>query len=301
MPAQSAASVGSSSPPSPRTTPRRLPRISAGSGVRRGDAGATHLLDGVALANLGPRPFRWRPSTLARSPRRAAPGGRLGGGPQGWDTSSPSRPCVTSPPPRWWSGIRIGSDCRSRCRRSGPGGRRCRGVEPARGGPPRRLRHHGPYAAVRLGAARRPRDRGRRRFHEAEAREVDAAFCARACVIVEDRQTALRECGDVIQAIAEDAFGPDAWCRCGMSRAALGRPRKSRSSSRGRACRGRTWSSPRPCSPGSSARAAARARRRRREPHPLWRRGFGPESARLKLRRTGGPRVKIWAHSAVIR
>jgi ornithine cyclodeaminase/alanine dehydrogenase-like protein (mu-crystallin family) len=45
--------------------------------------------------------------------------------------------------------------------------------------------------------------------HEAEAREVDAAFCARACVIVEDRQTALRECGDVIQAIAEDALDPD--------------------------------------------------------------------------------------------
>jgi ornithine cyclodeaminase/alanine dehydrogenase-like protein (mu-crystallin family) len=45
--------------------------------------------------------------------------------------------------------------------------------------------------------------------HEAEAREVDAAFCARACVIVEDRQTALRECGDVIQAIAEDALSPD--------------------------------------------------------------------------------------------
>ena len=45
--------------------------------------------------------------------------------------------------------------------------------------------------------------------HEAEAREVDAAFCARACVIVEDRQTALRECGDVIQAIAEGALGPD--------------------------------------------------------------------------------------------
>ena len=44
--------------------------------------------------------------------------------------------------------------------------------------------------------------------HEAEAREVDAAFCARACVIVEDRQTALRECGDVIQAIAEDALEP---------------------------------------------------------------------------------------------
>jgi ornithine cyclodeaminase len=45
--------------------------------------------------------------------------------------------------------------------------------------------------------------------HEPDAREVDAAFCARACVIVEDRQTALRECGDVIQAIAENALGPD--------------------------------------------------------------------------------------------
>ena len=45
--------------------------------------------------------------------------------------------------------------------------------------------------------------------HEAGAREVDAAFCARACVIVEDRQTALRECGDVIQAIAERVLGPD--------------------------------------------------------------------------------------------
>ncbi len=45
--------------------------------------------------------------------------------------------------------------------------------------------------------------------HEADAREVDSAFCARACVIVEDRQAALRECGDVIQAIGEGALGPD--------------------------------------------------------------------------------------------
>ena len=45
--------------------------------------------------------------------------------------------------------------------------------------------------------------------HEADAREVDAAFCARSCVVVEDRQTALRECGDVIQAIAEGALHPD--------------------------------------------------------------------------------------------
>ena len=45
--------------------------------------------------------------------------------------------------------------------------------------------------------------------HEPEAREVDAAFCARSCVVVEDPQTALRECGDVIQAIAEGALGPE--------------------------------------------------------------------------------------------
>jgi ornithine cyclodeaminase/alanine dehydrogenase-like protein (mu-crystallin family) len=45
--------------------------------------------------------------------------------------------------------------------------------------------------------------------HEPDTREVDAAFCARSCVIVEDRQSALRECGDVIQAIAEGAIGPE--------------------------------------------------------------------------------------------
>ena len=43
--------------------------------------------------------------------------------------------------------------------------------------------------------------------HEAEAREVDAAFAGRSCVIVEDPVTALRECGDVIQAIAGGALG----------------------------------------------------------------------------------------------
>ncbi|GGM78756.1 ornithine cyclodeaminase family protein [Dactylosporangium sucinum] len=46
--------------------------------------------------------------------------------------------------------------------------------------------------------------------HEPDAREVDAAFCARATVVVEDVTTALRECGDVIQAIAEHALTPDA-------------------------------------------------------------------------------------------
>ncbi|BCY09502.1 ornithine cyclodeaminase family protein [Actinoplanes sp. L3-i22] len=44
--------------------------------------------------------------------------------------------------------------------------------------------------------------------HEPDAREVDAAFCARATVIVEDRATALREAGDVIQAVAANAFDP---------------------------------------------------------------------------------------------
>ncbi|MFC4070222.1 ornithine cyclodeaminase family protein [Actinoplanes subglobosus] len=36
--------------------------------------------------------------------------------------------------------------------------------------------------------------------HEPDAREVDAAFCTRATVIVEDRATALREAGDIILA-----------------------------------------------------------------------------------------------------
>lgn len=45
--------------------------------------------------------------------------------------------------------------------------------------------------------------------HEPDAREVDAAFCARATVIVEDRATALRECGDIIQAVAEGALTED--------------------------------------------------------------------------------------------
>ncbi|MGI3782329.1 MAG: ornithine cyclodeaminase family protein [Janthinobacterium lividum] len=38
--------------------------------------------------------------------------------------------------------------------------------------------------------------------HEAEAAEVDAAFAGSATVVVEDVATALRECGDVVQAVA---------------------------------------------------------------------------------------------------
>jgi ornithine cyclodeaminase/alanine dehydrogenase-like protein (mu-crystallin family) len=45
--------------------------------------------------------------------------------------------------------------------------------------------------------------------HEPDAREVDSAFCARAAVIVEERQNALRECGDIVLAIAEGTIHPD--------------------------------------------------------------------------------------------
>lgn len=45
--------------------------------------------------------------------------------------------------------------------------------------------------------------------HEANVREVDANLCRRAQVIVEDVDAALRECGDVVLAIAEGALRPD--------------------------------------------------------------------------------------------
>jgi ornithine cyclodeaminase/alanine dehydrogenase-like protein (mu-crystallin family) len=44
--------------------------------------------------------------------------------------------------------------------------------------------------------------------HEPGAREIDASLCARSMVIVEDVQTACREAGDVVQAIAEGAMKP---------------------------------------------------------------------------------------------
>lgn len=44
--------------------------------------------------------------------------------------------------------------------------------------------------------------------HEPDAREVDAALCRRATVVVEDRATALREAGDVVLAVAEGALDP---------------------------------------------------------------------------------------------
>ena len=46
--------------------------------------------------------------------------------------------------------------------------------------------------------------------HEATARELDSALMARSTVIVEDVGTALRESGDVIQAVAEGSVSPDA-------------------------------------------------------------------------------------------
>lgn len=45
--------------------------------------------------------------------------------------------------------------------------------------------------------------------HEPHVREVDAALCGRAQVIVEDVPTALRESGDVIMAIAEGTLSPE--------------------------------------------------------------------------------------------
>ena len=45
--------------------------------------------------------------------------------------------------------------------------------------------------------------------HEPGRREVDTQLAARAQVIVEDRDTALREAGDVVIAIAESGLRPD--------------------------------------------------------------------------------------------
>lgn len=46
--------------------------------------------------------------------------------------------------------------------------------------------------------------------HEPDAREVDAAFLARATVVVEDVAHAGRECGDVVLAVAEGVIATDA-------------------------------------------------------------------------------------------
>jgi ornithine cyclodeaminase/alanine dehydrogenase-like protein (mu-crystallin family) len=38
--------------------------------------------------------------------------------------------------------------------------------------------------------------------HEPDRREVDTPLVSRAQVIAEDRETALRECGDIVMAVA---------------------------------------------------------------------------------------------------
>jgi ornithine cyclodeaminase/alanine dehydrogenase-like protein (mu-crystallin family) len=66
--------------------------------------------------------------------------------------------------------------------------------------------------------------------HEPEARELDEQLFARSTIVVEARSAALREAGDVIQAIAAGACGPDslgtlAQLAGGELRVAAGRPR----------------------------------------------------------------------------
>jgi ornithine cyclodeaminase/alanine dehydrogenase-like protein (mu-crystallin family) len=46
--------------------------------------------------------------------------------------------------------------------------------------------------------------------HEPDARELDSALMARARIVVEDSATALRECGDVVMAVAEGTLDPGA-------------------------------------------------------------------------------------------
>ncbi|WP_432839688.1 ornithine cyclodeaminase family protein [Dactylosporangium sp. CA-092794] len=58
--------------------------------------------------------------------------------------------------------------------------------------------------------------------HEPDAREVDAALCRRATVVVEDAATALRECGDVVLAAAEGALTADRLVPIGAAAGALG-------------------------------------------------------------------------------
>lgn len=62
--------------------------------------------------------------------------------------------------------------------------------------------------------------------HEPDAREVDAALCGRATVVVEDVATARRECGDVVLAEADGAL--DASDLVPMREVALGRVEPTR-------------------------------------------------------------------------
>ena len=213
MPAQSASSVGVKlATVAPGNPARGLPRISAAYVLF--DAATlrpTHLLDGVALTNLRTPAVSvaailpWL--DLIDEPLRVV---AFGGGPQGLGTSRPLLPSMRSPCPPWWSGNRTASSCRSLWPRT----------QVLAADDPRVARLLGDAHFVACATtARTPlfdsRLLGGRAVvvavgsHEPDAREVDSAFCARARVIVEDRQTALRECGDVIQAIAEGALDPD--------------------------------------------------------------------------------------------
>ncbi len=74
--------------------------------------------------------------------------------------------------------------------------------------------------------------------HEPEAREVDERLAGRATVVVESRASALREAGDVIQAIGagalrEDDLVPLAALVRGEARPAEGRPRLFKSTGHG--------------------------------------------------------------------
>ena len=213
MPAQSASAVGVKlATVAPGNAALGLPRISAAYVLF--DAATlrpTHLLDGVALTNL---------RTPAVSVAAVLPWLRrideplrvvaFGGGPQGLghvETLAAVHPVAGSV-------VVVRQPDRVELPESLPGTRVLAADHAAVAGLLAEA-----HVVVCATTARRPlfdsRLLGHRAIvvavgsHEAEAREVDAAFCARACVVVEDRRTALRECGDVIQAVAEGALEPE--------------------------------------------------------------------------------------------
>lgn len=213
MPAQSASAVGVKlATVAPGNDARGLPRISAVYVLF--DAATlrpTHLLDGVALTNL-----RTPAVSVAAvlpwlkridEPLRVV---TFGGGPQGvghLETFAAVHPVATA-------ALVVRRPDRVALPGSLSGIEVLAADDPAVAGPLEQA-----HVVVCATTARTPlfdsRLLGDRAIvvavgsHEAEAREVDAAYCARACVVVEDRQTALRECGDIIQAIAAGALGPD--------------------------------------------------------------------------------------------
>ena len=86
--------------------------------------------------------------------------------------------------------------------------------------------------------------------HEPEAREVDERLAGRATVVVESRESALREAGDVIQAIAADALHEDELVPlAALVRGDAAPSRAARGCSRAPAWPGRTSCSRPPCTP----------------------------------------------------